>query len=101
MPQEQHNMTGSHKVVLVTGANGFIATHVVQTLLQRGYHVRGVVRSQASADAVLQTFPDSSGSLSVIVVPSMTVAGAFDQAVKGVDAVCILYTSRTDVNVGY
>ncbi|KAI1027589.1 hypothetical protein LB504_011694 [Fusarium proliferatum] len=88
-------MTGSHKVVLVTGANGFIATHVVQNLLQRGYHVRGVVRSHASADAVLETFRDSSGSLSVIVVPSMTVAGAFDQAVKGVDA-ALTSTRATD-----
>ncbi|RKL08153.1 hypothetical protein BFJ68_g9500 [Fusarium oxysporum] len=80
-------MTGSGKLVLVTGANGFIATHVLQNLLQGGYHVRGVVRSQASADAVLETFPEYSGSLSVIVVPSMTIAGAFDQAVKDVDAV--------------
>ncbi|KAI7763633.1 hypothetical protein LZL87_010688 [Fusarium oxysporum] len=87
-------MTGSDKLVLVTGANGFIATHVLQSLLQGGYHVRGVVRSQASADAVLETFPENSGSLSVIVVPSMTIAGAFDQAVKGVDAVCKLNTSR-------
>ncbi|KAJ9420055.1 hypothetical protein QL093DRAFT_2564492 [Fusarium oxysporum] len=80
-------MTGSGKLVLVTGANGFIATHVLQNLLQGGYHVRGVVRSQASADAVLETFPEYSRSLSVIVVPSMTIAGAFDQAVKDVDAV--------------
>ncbi|KAH7200998.1 hypothetical protein BKA60DRAFT_600865 [Fusarium oxysporum] len=80
-------MTGSDRLVLVTGANGFIATHVLQNLLQGGYRVRGVVRSQASADAVLETFPEHSGSLSVIVVPSMTIAGAFDQAVKDVDAV--------------
>lgn len=70
-------MTGSHKLVLVTGANGFIATHVVQNLLQKGYHVRGVVRSPASADAVLETFRDSSEFLSVIVVPSMTAGGGF------------------------
>jgi nucleoside-diphosphate-sugar epimerase len=87
-------MTGSGKLVLVTGANGFIATDVLQNLLQGGYHVRGVVRSQASADAVLETFPGYSGSLSVIVVPSMTMAGAFDQAVRDVDAVCKLNTSR-------
>ncbi|SCV34372.1 related to aldehyde reductase II [Fusarium fujikuroi] len=99
MPREQHDMTGSNKIVLVTGANGFIATHVVKDLLQKGYHVRGVVRSQASADAVLKTFRDSSEFLSVIVVPSMTVAGAFDQAVKGVDAVLHIASPFTlDVN---
>ena len=31
--------------VLVTGASGFIATHVIQQLLRTGYNVRGTVRS--------------------------------------------------------
>ena len=31
--------------VLVTGASGFIATHIVQQLQQAGYKVRGTVRS--------------------------------------------------------
>ncbi|CAG8037221.1 unnamed protein product [Penicillium salamii] len=30
--------------ILVTGANGFIASHIVNLLLQRGYRVRGTVR---------------------------------------------------------
>ncbi|VUC29006.1 unnamed protein product [Clonostachys rosea] len=81
------NMTSSGKLILVTGANGFIATHIVQSLLQSGYRVRGAVRSQTSADATLKTFPESSQSLSVVIVPDMTVPGAFDEAVKGVDAV--------------
>ena len=29
----------------MTGASGYIATHVVQQLLQAGYQVRGTVRS--------------------------------------------------------
>ncbi len=32
-------------VVLVTGASGYMATHVVQQLLRAGYKVRGTVRS--------------------------------------------------------
>ncbi len=32
-------------VVLVTGASGYIATHIVQQLLEAGYKVRGTVRS--------------------------------------------------------
>lgn len=31
--------------VLVTGANGYIASHVVDTLLRLGYLVRGTVRT--------------------------------------------------------
>ncbi|HWL49190.1 MAG TPA: NAD-dependent epimerase/dehydratase family protein, partial [Acidimicrobiia bacterium] len=30
--------------VLVTGASGFIASHIVQQLLEGGYRVRGTVR---------------------------------------------------------
>lgn len=31
--------------VCVTGANGFLASHIVDELLRRGYKVRGTVRS--------------------------------------------------------
>jgi len=32
-------------IVLVTGASGFLATHIVKQLLEQGYRVRGTVRS--------------------------------------------------------
>jgi uncharacterized protein YbjT (DUF2867 family) len=32
---------------LVTGANGFLATHVIKLLLKEGYSVKGTVRSLA------------------------------------------------------
>lgn len=38
--------------VLVTGASGFIAKHVICALLEAGYDVRATVRSQAGADRV-------------------------------------------------
>ena len=31
--------------VLVTGASGYIASHIVRLLLEKGYCVRGTVRS--------------------------------------------------------
>ena len=34
--------------VLVTGASGYIATHIVRILLEEGYRVRGTVRSLAN-----------------------------------------------------
>lgn len=34
--------------VLVTGASGYIASHVISELLQRGYKVVGTVRSIAN-----------------------------------------------------
>ncbi|PKP03375.1 MAG: NAD-dependent dehydratase [Bacteroidetes bacterium HGW-Bacteroidetes-6] len=38
--------------VLVTGANGFLASHIVRNLLQNGYEVRAMLRVGASAPAL-------------------------------------------------
>ena len=34
-----------NEIVLVTGASGYIATHIVKQLLELGYKVRGTVRN--------------------------------------------------------
>ena len=46
-------------LVLVTGVTGYIATHVVQQLLETGqYRVRGTVRSKSKAQYIREIFPD-------------------------------------------
>ncbi len=40
-------------IVLVTGASGFIATHLIKQLLEQGrYHIRGTVRSKKRQEKV-------------------------------------------------
>jgi len=73
--------------VLVTGANGFIAMWIMRALLQQGYSVRGTVRSENKAAPVLKHFADYSGKVELVIVPDMTVEGAFDEAVKGVSVI--------------
>lgn len=81
-------MSSTKGLVLVTGANGYIAARSVQTLLEAGYSVRGTVRSAKSAVATFKDLPASlSANLSIVEVPNIIVPGAFDEAVKGVDAV--------------
>jgi len=36
---------GDDSLVLVTGASGYIAGHIIKLLLERGYRVRGTIRS--------------------------------------------------------
>ena len=60
--------------VLVTGANGFIAIWVVKLLLERGYAVRGVSRSEAKnahLQSLFGTFVEE-GKLELAVVGDIT-----------------------------
>lgn len=44
--------------VLLTGGSGFIAAHVLEILLARGYSVVTTVRSQIKADAIQRMHPE-------------------------------------------
>lgn len=72
---------------MVTGANGFIASHIVDQLIRLGYKVRGTVRTEAKGKWVQDYFDNKygQGHLELVVVPAMEVKGAFDDAVKGID----------------
>jgi nucleoside-diphosphate-sugar epimerase len=90
--------------VLVSGANGFIAVWVIQTLLEKGYAVRGTVRSLEKGKYLKTLFEKYSDKFELVVVADITKVsgfclpisasitayhqeGAFDEAVKGVDAI--------------
>lgn len=82
-------------LVLLTGANGFIAAHMLELLLRKDYHVRATARSQSKCDVIRKQYPTD--ALELVVVEDFMKAAAFDEAVKGVDY--ILHTAsplRTD-----
>jgi nucleoside-diphosphate-sugar epimerase len=68
--------------VLLTGANGFLGSHILSELLDDGFFVRSVVRSQAKADQILRDFPSYKSKMDFGIVPDMTVHGAFNDVVK-------------------
>ncbi|EUC54215.1 NADPH-dependent methylglyoxal reductase GRE2 [Rhizoctonia solani AG-3 Rhs1AP] len=68
--------------VLLTGANGYYAVHVVKELLERGYTVVGTVRSESKGEELVKLFPSHTGKISYAVVPDIVEAGAFDQVLK-------------------
>lgn len=72
--------TFSMSKVFVTGANGFIAQHIVVALLERGYAVVGAVRSVAKGDALARDL--GSKRFRYEVVPDFTGSGAFDKALQ-------------------
>lgn len=78
-------------LILLTGASGFVAAHVLNSLLHHGYDVRGTVRSEAAADRVRKTHGHLIGGkqsrLTFAIVADVASPGAFNDAVKGVDGV--------------
>ncbi|NTW54979.1 MAG: SDR family NAD(P)-dependent oxidoreductase [Chlorobaculum sp.] len=69
------------KTVLVTGASGFIGSHLVQRCLRDGYRVKALVRKGNSCISALR----ASGV--VVVEGDVREAGAIDTAVQGCDIV--------------
>ncbi|SNX88046.1 related to GRE2 - methylglyoxal reductase (NADPH-dependent) [Melanopsichium pennsylvanicum] len=82
MPAIQSN---SH--ILVTGGSGFIAIWCVYQLLERGHKVRATVRSNDKGEYLQKLFQKYGDSLSFTIAEDLEKEGAFDEAVKGVDAV--------------
>ncbi|GAA6018687.1 hypothetical protein JCM11491_001261 [Sporobolomyces phaffii] len=73
--------------VLLTGASGFLAAHIAQQLVERGFKVRGTVRSKEKGDFLKKNVVDNSDNFDFVIVEDVEQEGAFDDAVKGVDAV--------------
>lgn len=71
----------SHRVLL-TGANGFIGSVILEQLLKAGHSVRSVVRSSSKANQILADFPNYGSKLDTAIVPDITTPGAFNEAVK-------------------
>ena len=71
------------KRVLLTGANGFLGTHILSQLLASDCSVRAIVRSQKKADQVRSDHSTASQQdLDFGIVPDITAPGAFDTVVK-------------------
>jgi NADPH-dependent methylglyoxal reductase len=73
------------QLVLVTGASGFIADHVVSQLLEKHYYVRGTVRSQTQVDYFTTQYQEATESrqISFVVVEDIAQQGALKDAMKG------------------
>jgi nucleoside-diphosphate-sugar epimerase len=58
--------------VLVTGANGFAAIHIVNALLSGGYSVRATLRSESKGTHLKKLFAKYGDKLELVVVPEIT-----------------------------
>lgn len=65
--------------VILTGASGFIAQHIVNELLTSGFHVVGTVRSEQKGEHLKQLFGDK---FMYEIVKDIVTDGAFDEVLK-------------------
>lgn len=72
-------------VVSVTGANGFIALHLVEQLLTAGYRVTAAVRTRDAAKLAPLSALKSAGELKIVSGCDLLSAGSFDSAVASSD----------------
>ncbi|KAI9850777.1 MAG: methylglyoxal reductase (NADPH-dependent) gre2 [Thelocarpon superellum] len=69
--------------VLLTGGSGFIAAHVLDTLLEHGHSVVTTVRSQQKAKQIQDAHPGvPTSKLDFAIVEDISKNGAFDKAVQ-------------------
>jgi len=69
--------------ILLTGGNGFIGTHVLARLLDRGFNVCCAVRTQTKGDHILRDFADQQSQISITIVPDIVAPEAYHTAVQG------------------
>ncbi|CAF0972570.1 unnamed protein product [Rotaria sordida] len=75
------------ETILVTGANSFIGSWIVRYLLEKGYNVRGTVRSQAKKSQVLDGISKTyHNQISFVYISDIT-TDSFEEAVQGVHGI--------------
>ncbi|KAK0643276.1 hypothetical protein B0T16DRAFT_415616 [Cercophora newfieldiana] len=70
----------SEQTILVTGANSYVASHIIKLALDKGYYVRGTVRSERSTAGVREKFASYGDKLEFAIVPDITKPELFEAA---------------------
>lgn len=71
--------------ILVTGANGFVASHVIDQLLRLGYNVRGTVRDANKHSWLTSYFADKypDAKFELVELKDLTDVDALERAATG------------------
>jgi nucleoside-diphosphate-sugar epimerase len=85
MPSIKNPAFPPGSLVLVSGANGFIGTHIVNLFIKEGYKVRGTVRDIQKNAWLKDLFAHDVFEL--YALPDLTRAAAWQHALEGVSAV--------------
>ena len=79
----------------MTGATGYIASHIVREALLLGYRVRGTSRSTAKASLSSQTTHGDHPKYSTVVIADISSPHAFTEAIRDVDGITHVATDTS------
>ncbi|KAL7940145.1 hypothetical protein V8C42DRAFT_338423 [Trichoderma barbatum] len=68
--------------ILLTGANSFVGSHIIDALIKLNHKVVGTVRSATAANDILSLHPEWKDSLEIVVVEDITNESAWDELFK-------------------
>lgn len=66
--------------VFITGANGFVASHILSILISRNYQVVASVRTPQKATEIIKLHPSWEPSISFVYISDITADNAYDEA---------------------
>ncbi|KAF7310192.1 Epimerase domain-containing protein [Mycena indigotica] len=78
------------ELIFVTGTSGFLGSHIVQQLLEKGYRVRGVARGE-KAEQLKATYASFGDAFEVVKISDLA-SDQFPEALVGVDGLLHLAT---------
>lgn len=67
---------------LVTGANAFLAAHIINSLIKAKFHITGTVRHAAAGDGIFTRHPEWKDHLDIVVVEDITDESHWDSIFK-------------------
>ncbi|KJZ70932.1 hypothetical protein HIM_09683 [Hirsutella minnesotensis 3608] len=73
------------ELIFITGATGFIGSHVANVALAAGYRVRLSIRRPEQAEEIQRWLVGPEEDVETVVIPSMSNVEAFKDALLGVD----------------
>ncbi|KNG81925.1 dihydroflavonal-4-reductase [Aspergillus nomiae NRRL 13137] len=77
----------SRPLVFITGASGFIGSHVVAETLRAGYRVRLSIRKAEQEPILRVRYADFNDYIETIVIPDLSCKQSYNEGLQGVDHV--------------
>jgi len=74
-------------LILITGVNGFLGSHIANQFLLAGYRVKGTVRNLKKSTSLQELFNEryGQGGFELVEVEDLSVPGSFDPHLQGED----------------